>query len=67
MEELVAPIFMVSPAGTQRAVYVHEDTTWITFHHNPHNEKDLERIEEFVIAKSYDELDNIINNPKELE
>ena len=61
MEEIEGPKFMISPAGTQRAVYVHEDTTWITFHHNPHNEQDLERIEEFVIAKSYNELENIIS------
>ena len=60
MEELVAPLAMISPAGTQRAVYVHEDTVWITVHHNPDNDTDLEVIEDFVIADSYDELPDII-------
>lgn len=60
IEELQAPLAMISPAETQRAVYVHEDTIWITVHHNPDNEKDLEKIEDFVIAKSHDELPSII-------
>ena len=59
--ELQAPMSMISPAGTQRAVFVHEDTIWITIHHNPDNETDIDKIEEFVIAKSYDELpDNTV-------
>ncbi len=60
IKELQAPLAMISPAGTQRAVYVHEDTIWITVHHNPGNETDLEKIEDFVIAKTYDELPDII-------
>ena len=60
VEQLTAPLSMISPAGTQRAVYVHEDTIWITVHSNPDNETDLEKIEDFVIAKTYDELPDII-------
>ena len=56
IEELQAPLFMISSAGTQRAVYVHEDTTWITIHHNPNNLTDLDKLEELIIAKSYKEL-----------
>ncbi len=60
IEELIAPRIMISPAGTQRAVYVHEDTVWVTIHHNPDNETDLGKIEEFVIAKSYDDIPDVI-------
>ena len=59
LQELSAPMAIISPAGTQRAVYVHEDTTWITVHRNPDNETDIDKIEEFVIAKSYDELPDL--------
>ena len=56
MEEVTAPRIMMSPAGTQRAVYVHEDTVWVTVHANPDNEKNIDKIEEFVITKSHDEI-----------
>ena len=60
MQELKAPLFAISPPGTQRALYIHEDTTWITLHNNPNNETDLEKLEDFIIAKSYDEIPDII-------
>lgn len=55
------PLMMVSPAGTKRVVYTHEDTVWATVHLT--NETDLEKIEEEVIAKSYEEFEAM----KELE
>ena len=48
------PKSMISPAGTKRVVYAHEDTVWITVHLT--GETDLERIEEDVIAKDYTEV-----------
>ena len=60
IEELQAPRFMISPAGTQRAVYVHEDCVWFTIHNNPENLTDLEELEELIIAKSYNEISDII-------
>jgi hypothetical protein len=55
-QRLVGPITMVSTAGTKRAVFVHEDTVWTTIHANPTNETDLEKLEEFIIAKNYAEF-----------
>jgi hypothetical protein len=52
-EELTAPHTFVSKPGTKRAVYVLEDTVWTTYH--PTEETDLGKIEDHVIAKSYDE------------
>lgn len=53
-EHLKGPLSMISKAGTKRAILALEDTVWITVHVT--NETDLEKIEEYVIAKSYDDL-----------
>ena len=60
IEELIAPMSIISPAGTQRAVYVHEDTIWITVHHNPDNITDLEKLEEFIITTSHTDVLDVI-------
>jgi len=49
-----APYTGITKAGTKRIVYFHEDTVWITVHAT--EETDLEKIEEELIAKTYDEL-----------
>lgn len=54
-EELHGPLTMVSPPGTKRAVYAHTDTVWTTIHLT--EETDLEKIEEFVIAKTYEDYE----------
>lgn len=48
-----APLTFVSPPGTKRVIYAHTDLVWATFHGT--NETDLEKIENEVIAKNYDE------------
>jgi fido (protein-threonine AMPylation protein) len=53
---IVAPYSGITPAGTKRVLYIHEDTTWITIHLNLTNTKNLEELEEDIIAKSFDEL-----------
>jgi hypothetical protein len=35
----------VSPPGAKRVVYAFEETTFVTFHHNPEDTQDLEVIE----------------------
>jgi hypothetical protein len=50
-EDLEAPCHMISPAGTKRVVYTHTDTVWVTVHAT--DSKDLDEIEEQVIAKDY--------------
>lgn len=54
-EEFKAPRTWVSSPGTKRVVFVHSDAVWTTIH--PTNETDLEKVEDFVIAKSYDEYE----------
>lgn len=55
-QRLKAPLSMISPAGTKRVVYAHEDCVWVTCHAT--NKINLRKIEKEVIAKSYAELPN---------
>ena len=57
LETITAPCSMISPAGTKRVVHALQDCIWVTVHTNPTNTKDLVKIEDHVIAKSYDEYD----------
>ncbi len=52
---LKAPYSGITPAGTKRIVYIHEDTVWTTVHVT--KETDLGKIEEEIIAKTFDEVD----------
>ena len=53
-KRIKGPLSMISPAGTKRVVYAHEDTVWITVHVT--NKTDLKEIEDEIIAKTYNEL-----------
>lgn len=55
--ELKGPHTFVSEAGAKRAVVALEDTIWTTYH--PTEETEVEKIEEEIIAKSYDELEGL--------
>lgn len=54
-ERLKAPMAMISPAGIKRVVVALEDTVWATVHIT--NETDLAKIEQEVIAPSYEALE----------
>lgn len=48
-EVIEAPFQGITRAGTQRIIYTHEDTVWITIHIT--NETDLEKIEKEIITE----------------
>lgn len=50
IKRVKAPFTIVSPAGTKRIAYAHEDTVWTTIHAT--DDTDLERIEAEFIAQS---------------
>lgn len=50
-----APYVGITKAGTKRLLYIHEETVWITVHVT--NETDLKKIEDEIIAKTFDDLD----------
>jgi hypothetical protein len=58
VEHLKAPLSIISEAKTKRAVFALEDTVWITVHVNEDNGQDLAKIEDYVIAKTYEEVED---------
>jgi hypothetical protein len=54
LQTLEAPLSMISKAGTKRVVRAITDTVWITVHVT--EETDLDKIEDHVIAKNFEEL-----------
>ena len=52
------PVTFVSEAGAKRALYVHEDTIWVTLHSV--DSTDLAEIERQIIAPDYGGLDSFL-------
>lgn len=46
-----APFLGVTLPGTRRVLVIHEETVWTTFHPNPTNETDLEKLEAMLIER----------------
>lgn len=57
VDVLEAPFYGITKSGTKRALYVHEDLTWITVHAT--DKDDLAEIEEEIIAKDFEDLGGI--------
>jgi len=57
VRRIQAPLTFISLPGTKRVVYAHTDTVWTTVHVT--EETDLDKIEEYVIAKTYDDYDKL--------
>lgn len=49
-----APFSGITMPGTKRVLYIHEETVWTTVHVT--KETDLKKIEEEIIAKTFDEI-----------
>jgi hypothetical protein len=64
VQTVEAPFTVVSSPGVKRVAYAHEDCVWTTIHGT--DEKDVDKIEEVFIAKSYDEVVGLENKTKEL-
>lgn len=56
----------VTEPGTQRFIIVEEDTVWITYHPNPDNEKDLQKIEDRIMTK-YEIPKELLNSKEPIE
>ena len=62
VETLEAPLAMISEAGTKRALHALTDLVWVTVHQNLSNTRDLEELEQEIIAPSYESYENYIEN-----
>jgi hypothetical protein len=56
MKRIKAPCTFVASAGTKRAGFAHEDTVWTTYHANPTDERNLEKLEAELIVPTFEEL-----------
>lgn len=57
VQELKAPYFAISPAGTKRLLMTNEDTIWVTTHANPDNCRDISILEKRLVAETYSQLE----------
>ena len=55
VKRIKAPYHGITPAGTKRLIFVHKDVVFVTVHAT--NETDLDKIEEELIAKDFQEID----------
>jgi quercetin dioxygenase-like cupin family protein len=56
MKRIKASTVIHSLPGIKRAIYAHEDSIWINVHHNPSNEKNLEKIDEIFVVDTFDQF-----------
>lgn len=63
--QLTGPLTMVSPPGTKRAVHALTDVVWTTIHLT--NETDLEKIEEHVIARTFEEYEQFALQEQQMQ
>lgn len=57
VKRIKAPYYGITPAGTKRVIYTHSDVIFVTVHVT--KERDLKKIEEEIIAKDFDEMDQL--------
>jgi hypothetical protein len=69
--EIEGPHTFTSEPGTKRVVVALQDTLWTTFHLNPNDydpesETEMQKLEDEIIAKSYDEFEAIASHKEAL-
>lgn len=60
VKRLTASTVIKSQPGIKRVGFAHEDTVWITVHHNPDDAQDVDLIEERLIAKTFAEVPGFV-------
>jgi len=58
LQRIKAPYTMISKPGTKRVVWAHETTVWTTIHAS--DETDLDKLEQDLIAASYDDMPALV-------
>lgn len=66
MKTLTASTVIKSQPGIKRVGFAHEDSVWITVHHNPSEEREPEKLEQLLIAKTFEEALSFME-PKQIE
>jgi hypothetical protein len=61
-KEYIAPCYIIAEPGEKRVLYSHKDSYWYNTHKNPDNIKDVKQLEKQIVALSYEEYNEYINN-----
>ena len=62
VKEYTAPCYIVSDPGVKRVLYAHEDSLWYNTHQNISNTENVDQLEKELVALSYEEYKDYINN-----
>ena len=60
----IAPCKIIATPGVKRVLYANEDSVWYNTHKNPSNTRDVNKLEEDLVALSYKEYEKYINKNK---
>lgn len=60
VEDYIAPCYVISQPGTQRAIYANEDSIFVNIHKNPTNTQDIRELEKEIVALNREEYEEYI-------
>jgi hypothetical protein len=61
VREYIAPCYIIAEPGEKRILYAHENSCWYNTHKNPSNTKDVTKLENEIVALSYEEYNKYKN------
>ena len=62
IQDYESPCYVISEAGSQRAIYANEDSIFVNIHKNPNNVEDIEKLEKEIVSLSKKDFNNYIKN-----
>lgn len=65
IKEIEASTVVPSLPGTKRVMYAHEDSVWINCHHNPSDERDLEKIDDVFVVDTFDQFKSFMEQKEQ--
>lgn len=60
--EVRAPDVFLTPKGTQRFIYVHEEVEWLTVHHC--TEQEMDKVEKALVCETMEEYNRLLEAPQ---
>jgi len=63
-EDYIAPCYVVAEPGTKRVIYANENSLFVNIHKNPSNTQDIDVLTKEIVADTYEEYEEYINNQK---
>ena len=63
-EEFIAPCYVLATPGSKRVIYAMEDSIFVNIHKNPHNIKDIKKLEDDLVSLTFEDYEKYINKNK---